>query len=82
MPAPDFRELPDYGLDAITYRRCYRSGRKMYYNNTLDDSPYPLGTPKEWAWKDGYLDEAAGREQYHLRHCKEHHNDEGGCGQA
>lgn len=31
------------------------------------------------AFDDGYLDAAAGRERYHLRDCKAHHNNEGGC---
>jgi hypothetical protein len=77
-----FRQQHQYGLTGVEYRRAYRSGRKMYYNHSLDDSPFPLDTPKEWAWEDGFLDEAAGREQFHLRDCKAHHNESGGCGVA
>jgi hypothetical protein len=34
------------------------------------------------AWYDGYMDDAAGREKWHIPNCAAHHNGPGGCGQA
>jgi hypothetical protein len=40
------------------------------------------GSPEHWAWEDGWLDMAAGRDMWHLRDCENHHNNDGGCGVA
>lgn len=82
MPSGDFLKEPRYGLGPEIYRRIYRAGRKAFSTHTLDDCPHSEQSPAGWAWEDGFLDENAGREMYHLRDCKNHHNDEGGCGKA
>jgi hypothetical protein len=78
----EFVKKYQYGLDGKTYRQVYRAGRKAFSTHTLDQNPHPEQSPKGWAWEDGMLDENADREMYHLRDCKAHHNEDGGCGKA
>lgn len=69
-----------------TYRRWYERGWRYSgtENANLDFVPRELSTfsPEYDAWLDGYMDLAVGREKWHLAHCKNHHNSEGGCGKA
>lgn len=81
MPS-DFTKEPMYGLTGIVYRAAYRKGRRDFSTHTIDQCPYDERSPMGWAWEDGMLDENADREMYHLRDCKAHHNEDGGCGQA
>lgn len=67
----------------MTYEQSYESG---WRSSSGDMSPslriqMRLGFDHD-AWTDGYLDNAAGREKYHLRGCMAHYNAEGGCGVA
>lgn len=65
----------------MTYEQCYRAGRKSSTGDPSMAMQLRAGFDAD-AYFDGYLDESAGRELYHLRDCKAHHNDEGGCGVA
>jgi putative metallohydrolase (TIGR04338 family) len=66
---------------ALTYEQCYAFGAR----SSTGDAPIRTQNAPGFdadAYMDGYLDESAGREKYHLRDCKAHHNGEGGCGVA
>ena len=34
------------------------------------------------SWYEGFEDSAAQRRKWHSLHCRDHHNDPGGCGEA
>lgn len=62
------------------YRAEYEAGWTTA-GRTSDSSKYGSGG-YTWAWEDGYLDRAAGREKWHITRCPLHDNIEGGCGVA
>ncbi len=47
------------GMDAAETRYLSRKG-------------LPWSGPEHWAWEDGWLDAAVGREKFHLRDCPDH----------
>jgi hypothetical protein len=77
-----------YGLDIKTYNIAYTKGwEASSRGSSLDEAEVRFlsrnkvkwNSPEHNAWEDGWLDMAVGREKYHLRDCRAHHNDEGGC---
>jgi hypothetical protein len=58
-------------LDRAAYMRGYNRGwrHSSTANASLDNCP-PGAVG--WAWEDGYLDYASGRDKYHLRDCRSH----------
>ena len=65
----------------LTYEQCYNSGWRSNYGDPSVRMQNRKGFDHR-AFDDGYLDAAAGREKWHLRWCREHHNNDGGCGVA
>ncbi len=65
----------------MTYESSYRAGRQSSTGDPSVAMQCRAGFDGD-AYFEGYLDESAGREMYHLRDCQAHHNDEGGCGVA
>lgn len=66
------------GYDTKSYNRGWQAGHRAA-DMALDRAD-DRGEPEPWY--DGYLDAAAGRDKWHSRYCENHHNGEGGCGQA
>jgi putative metallohydrolase (TIGR04338 family) len=69
----------------LTYEKAYGYG---WNSRTATDPSARVQDKPGWnrdmdnAWHDGWLDNNAGRERYHLRDCQAHHNGPGGCGSA
>lgn len=79
LPTP----TPKPKADApMTYEQSYESGWRSTSATTPSGRVQFRPGFDENAWYDGWLDSNAGREKYHLRDCKAHYNDEGGCGAA
>jgi hypothetical protein len=58
------------------YRKAYLRGwrHSQTANASLDNQPG--GQDEGWAWEDGYMDYAGGREKWHRRDCElADHND-------
>lgn len=60
------------------YQREYEKGWRC---TNFEDGPFQTGTGSD-AFEDGYLDQAAGREKWHLARCPNHDNTPDGCGVA
>lgn len=77
------RHLNPNTIAGAEYRTAYNRGWKAGLNTgsfTLDRAD-TRGEPD--AWYDGYYDQAAGREKWHLPNCAAHGPaDAGGCGEA
>jgi hypothetical protein len=67
------------GYDRDNYNRGWKASAAAAGSFTLDNAD---GRGEPNAWYDGYYDLATGREKWHLPNCKNHHNNEGGCGWA
>jgi len=80
-------------INQATYHRCYNSGwaaSSRFRSGDLTSAEdryltrngYANMSPEHHAWLDGWLDEAAGRDKWHLRDCPNHGNAEGECGEG
>lgn len=67
-----------YGMES--YIKEYNAGWATA-GRTSDSEKYNSGN-YSWAWEDGYLDRAAGREKWHLLACERHDNSPEGCREA
>lgn len=57
------------------YHMWYRKGWKRSATvGTISMAADLLPTDAHNAWMDGYLDNATGREMWHLYHCRDHDN--------
>lgn len=65
----------------MTYEQCYNGGWRSDYGDPSARMQNRKGFDHN-AFDDGWMDAAAGREKFHRRDCKAHHNDDGGCGAA
>jgi hypothetical protein len=77
------RLRPPRTLEDVRSRACSAATVEEYvrqYNNGWQHArrvaDWPAGTT--WAWDDGYLDAAAGRQKWHLTYCTDHDH----CGEG
>lgn len=64
--------------DTPDYRNRYAKGWRYAVRATGLDNADRRGLTRDDAWMDGYLDQAAGRERWHLLRCADH----AACGQG
>lgn len=60
------------GRDEDNYRKAYRRGWRTSERVGNLDRADADGRSDDDAWMDGYLDYAAGREEWHLLFCPDH----------
>jgi hypothetical protein len=70
--------LPE-GYNHEAYTKGWTASLRATGSGTLDNAD-SRREPNEWY--DGYYDAAVGREKWHRPTCPNHHNQEGGCGEA
>ena len=69
----------DTTYNTAAYNRGWRTSYSGLSGSALDRAD-ARHEPEEWY--DGYFDAGAGRTKWHLRHCTNHSNKPGGCGEA
>ena len=68
--------------EILEYKRSYNRGWRASQGPADDPLGDADGRGEPDAWYEGYEDDAAGRQKWHSLHCRDHHNDPGGCGEA
>jgi hypothetical protein len=77
--AAKIMERQGHKFYVIWYRKGWRDSGRLGEIPAWADA---LPTDAHNAWMDGYLDNATGRDPWHLTECKNHGYGEGGCKQA
>ena len=67
----------------LEYKRSYNRGWRADQRDTdMEALREADGRGEPASWYEGYEDSSAHRQKWHSLHCRDHHNEPGGCGEA